>query len=354
MKICVIGAGAMGGLLGAKLSLAGERVTFVGRDRKHLAAIEANGLRVLMRDGQELVARNVAVTHELAAPGPQDLVILAVKAHQVAAVAPGIGALFGPQTIVMTVQNGIPWWYFHKQGGEFEGRRIAAVDPDGIIDAAIPAERIIGSIAYPAGEILGPGVIKHVEGDRFSVGELDGSRTGRVEALAQTLIRAGFKSFVLEDIRSEIWLKLWGNLSFNPISALTHATMVDICRSPLTRELTAKMMGEAQAVANKLGVQFRHTIEKRIEGAESVGAHKTSMLQDAEAGRALEVDALIGAVVELAQLTGTPTSHIDAVHACVKLLAETMVKEHCGFPPIPVDQIKDRAPRLAVPAAQPQ
>ena len=335
-KICVIGAGAIGGLLGAKLSLAGRRVTFVVRNPAYIAAIQANGFKIVTHDDEEIVARDVAVTDDIPTPGAQDLVILAVKAHQITAIAPTLGALFGPKTIVMTVQNGIPWWYFQRHGGEFEGRRISAVDPDGTIEAAIPAERIIGCIAYPAGEMLGPGVIKHVEGNRFPVGELDGSKSERVEALAQALNEAGFKSFVLEDIRSEIWLKLWGNLSFNPISALTHATLVDICRFPLTRDLVAKMMVEAQAVANKLGITFRHTIEKRIEGAEGVGAHKTSMLQDEEAGRALEVDALIGAVVELGRLTKTPTPHIDATYACVKLLADTMAKQHCAFPPVPV------------------
>ncbi|MBV8151561.1 MAG: 2-dehydropantoate 2-reductase [Candidatus Eremiobacteraeota bacterium] len=330
MQITVIGAGAMGGLLGAKLSLAGHQVTFIVRNPAYIAAIEANGLQILSPEGN-YTAHGVAVTDDYAKPGSQDLVILAVKAHQMKPIIGKIGRLFGPQTIVMTVQNGIPWWYFHKTGGPFEGRRIEAVDPDGAIDAAIPAQLVIGCVAYPAGEVVAPGVIKHVEGNRFSVGELDGEESLRVGMLAQILIGAGFKSYVLQDIRSEIWLKLWGNLSFNPISALTHATLVDICRFPLTRELAAEMMREAQAIASKLGITFRVTIEKRIEGAESVGAHKTSMLQDVEAGRALEVEALLGAVVELGRLTETPIPHIETVYALVKLLDKTMAQEKAGF-----------------------
>ena len=336
MKICVIGAGAIGGLLGVKLALAGEEVTFVERHEAHLSAINERGLALEGHDGARLIAKNVRATADIAAPGPQDLVIVAVKAHQIPQVAAGMQHLLGPKTMVMTVQNGIPWWYFQKTNGEFAGRRIEACDPDGEIERHIDPDRIIGCVVYPAGEVSAPGVIKHVEGDRFSIGELDGTKSERVEALAQTLIKAGFKSFVLEDIRSEIWLKLWGNLSFNPISSLTHATLVDICRFPLTRDLAAKIMEEAQTIANKLGVTFRHTIEKRIAGAESVGKHKTSMLQDVEAGRPLEVEALVGAVVELGRLTGTPTPHIDAVYACTKLLTKTMEDEQLAFAPAPL------------------
>lgn len=333
MKICVIGAGAIGGMLGARLALAGEQVTFVERSSVQAEAIRSNGM-TLQTGTEQLVARDVAVTDDLSVPGPQDLVILAVKAHQIPTLVPDVAQLFGPSTMVMTVQNGVPWWYFQKHGGAFEGRSIRAVDPDGRIGRYIEADRIVGCVVYPAAEVVEPGVVHVVEGNRFPVGELDGSHSERIEALAQTLTRAGYKSFVLDDIRSEIWLKLWGNLSFNPISALTRATLAGICRAPLTRDLAGEMMREAQAIGEKLGIAFRHTIEKRIAGAESVGEHKTSMLQDVEAGRRLELDALIGAVVELGTLTQTPTPHIDAVYACVKLLDESL-----ATPRVPAEEL---------------
>jgi 2-dehydropantoate 2-reductase len=251
-------------------------------------------------------------------------VILALKAHQVAAVARDLRALFGSDTTLVATQNGIPWWYFQKHGGEFEGRRVEAVDPDGEIMAAIDVERIVGCVVYPAAEIVAPGVIRHIEGNRFSVGELDGAETPRIKKISEVFTQAGMKAPILSNVRAEIWLKLWGNLSFNPISALTHATLVDICRFPLTRSLAAAMMTEAQAIANKLGIQFRVPLEKRIAGAEAVGKHKTSMLQDIEAGRPIELEALVGSVVELGRLTHTPTPHIDAVYACASLLAKTL------------------------------
>ena len=331
MKTCIIGAGAIGGLIGARFALAGEQITFIERNTAHLDAINNKGLKLLMQDGEELVASEVRAVPSLDKAGTQDLVIIAVKAYQIPSIAPAMRALFGPETVVLTIQNGIPWWYFHKHGGEFDGRRIEAVDPNGEIDANIEPERIIGCVVYPAAEVVAPGVIKHVEGNRFPLGELDGSHSERVEAISQTFIKAGFKSFVLDDIRAEIWLKAWGNLSFNPISALTQATLIDICQFTPTRELAARMMEEAQAIANKLGIQFRHTIEKRIAGAESVGKHKTSMLQDVEAGRALEIEALVGAVVELGRLTHTPTPHIDAIYACTKLLDKIMREESAGI-----------------------
>ena len=331
MRICIIGAGAIGGMLGARLALAGETVTFVEKNAAHAYAMRTQGLRIEY-GGDVVVAKDFAVTDDLAAPGVQDLVIIAVKAHQIPALMPHIRQLFGPKTTVMTVQNGVPWWYFFKHGGPHDGRRIEAVDPNGTIDASIERERIVGCIVYPAGEVTAPGVIHVVEGNRFSVGELDGSHSERVEALAATLVRSGFKSYVLDDIRGEIWLKLWGNLSFNPISALTRATLAGLCRNPYTRELAAEMMREAQTIGEKLGVTFRHTIEKRIAGAEGVGEHKTSMLQDVEAGRALEIEALVGAVVELGRLTDTPTPHIDSVYAAVKGLEETMARKGVPLP----------------------
>jgi 2-dehydropantoate 2-reductase len=323
MKIAVIGAGAIGGLVGARLALAGEAVTFIARGA-NLQAIRDNGIRLIESDGREQVARDVLVTDDCAQAGPQDLVILAVKAHQVEAVADAVPRLFGPSTPVITMQNGIPYWYFHAHGGPFEGRSLDSVDPGGRIAQRIAPERVIGCVVYPAADLLAPGVIRHAEGDRFPLGELDGSSSERVQTASACFERAGFKAPVLGDIRAEIWLKLWGNLTFNPISALAHATLVDICRFPPTRELAAAMMGEAQAVANRLGITFRVTIDKRIAGAEKVGAHKTSMLQDVEAGRAPEIEALVGSVVELARLTATPTPHIDAVYALMRLLAQTM------------------------------
>ena len=328
MKYCIIGAGAIGGLLGARLSLAGEDVTFIERPGPHLDAIKQKGLKLLMHEGEELLARDVKVTDDMTQAGVQDVVVIAVKAYQIPATAARMRALFAPSTAVVTIQNGIPWWYFHKHGGEFEGRRLESVDPSGEIDANIEPDRIIGCVVYPAAEIVAPGVIKHVEGNRFPVGELDGSTSERVESISESFNNAGFKSFVLDNIRAEIWLKAWGNLSFNPISALTQATLVDICQFPLTRELAARMMEEAQTIANKLGITFRLTIDKRIAGAESVGRHKTSMLQDVEAGRPLEIEALVGTVVELGRITSTPTPYIDAVYALVKLIDKVMREEH--------------------------
>jgi 2-dehydropantoate 2-reductase len=323
MKIAVIGAGAIGGLVGAKLALAGEDVTFMVRGA-NLDAIRNNGIKLISAEGDEQVARNVKATNNYAEAGPQDIVILAMKAHQVEAVANDVPKLFGPETVVVTMQNGIPYWYFHKHGGVLAGSVVRSVDPNGIVGEKIPAARVLGCVVYPASELIAPGVVKHIEGERFPVGELDGSPSERVNRVSACMTQAGFKSPVLDNIRAEIWLKLWGNLTFNPISSLTHSTLVDICQYPLTRELASAMMREAQAVANKLGIEFRVTLEKRIAGAEKVGKHKTSMLQDVEAGRAPEIDALVGAVVELARLTETPTPHIDTVYALVKLLAQTM------------------------------
>ncbi|GAA4359289.1 2-dehydropantoate 2-reductase [Variovorax defluvii] len=323
MKIAVIGAGAIGGLVGAKLALAGEDVSFIVRGA-NLDAIATNGIRLISHDGSEQVARHVKATDRYEQAGPQDMVILAMKAHQVEAVAGEVPKLLGPKTVVVTMQNGIPYWYFHQHGGPLEGTVVRSVDPQGIVAARIPAERVIGCVVYPASELIAPGVVKHIEGDRFPVGELDGSSSERVNRVAGCFVNAGFKAPVLDNIRAEIWLKLWGNLSFNPISSLSHSTLVDICQYPPSRELAAAMMREAQAVAHKLGIEFRVTLDKRIAGAEKVGKHKTSMLQDVEAGRAPEIDALVGAVVELARLTDTPTPHIDTVYSLVKLLARTM------------------------------
>jgi 2-dehydropantoate 2-reductase len=319
MRICIVGAGAIGGYMGVKLARAGEDITLVALE-PNLTAIRKNGIKLVTLDGDEDVVTNVAATDDLHHAGVHDAVILAVKAHQIESVAPEISALFRPHTVVVTVQNGIPWWYFQKHGGQFDGMRIEALDPEGVCCNNIDADRIIGCVAYPAAANPYPGVVQHLEGDRFPVGELDGSESKRVKDLAETFTNAGLRSRVLTDIRAEIWLKAWGSLAFNPISALTNTTLVEICRFPATRALAATMMREATGIAEKLGITFRHTIERRIAGAETVGNHKTSMLQDVEAGRTLEIEALVGAIVELGRLTNTPTPAIDAVYACARLL----------------------------------
>ena len=326
MKIAIIGAGAIGGYVGVKLALAGEDLTFIARGA-NLAAIRNDGMKLIMRDGSEHVARAVRATDDYAEAGVHDLVVLAMKAHQVEAVANDVPKLLGPQTVIVTMQNGIPFWYFHEHGGARAGTPVRSVDPSGLIAQMIPARQIVGCVVYPACELTAPGIVKHIEGDRFPVGELDGSTSARVSRVSQCFVNAGFKSPVLDDIRAEIWLKLWGNLTFNPISSLAHSTLVDICQFAPTRELAANMMREAQAVAHELGIEFRVSLEKRIAGAEQVGKHKTSMLQDIEAGRPPEIDALVGSVVELGLLTGTPTPHIDTVYALVKLLAKTMAAD---------------------------
>ena len=326
MKIAVVGAGAIGGYLGAKLSLAGEEVTVVARNR-NLEAISARGLKLILEDGTEQHAPAVKAVQVPSDAGPQDVVLLAVKAHQVIDLLPAMRGLFGPNTMVVTLINGVPWWYFHKLAGPWEGRVLESVDPGGRIAAQIEPERIIGSVVYPASELVEPGVVKVIEGNRFTLGELDGTRTERIDALSKVMIAAGFKAPVSKDIRGEIWVKLWGNLSFNPISALTHATLESICRHPPTRALAAAMMTEAQAVGEALGVEFKVSLDKRIAGAEAVGAHKTSMLQDVEHGRAIELQALVGSVLELGRITGKPTPTIEAVHALASLLTATLAEQ---------------------------
>jgi 2-dehydropantoate 2-reductase len=322
VKFAVVGAGAIGGYVGGWLAAAGEDVTLIARGA-NLAAIRRNGMRVIGEDGKESTSRP-SVYEKTRDAGVQDVVILAVKAHQVNAVAPELAALCHDETAIVTMQNGIPWWYFQKHGGPYEGTPVRSADPDGSIARCIDPNRIIGSVVYPAAMVESPGVVRVVEGKRFTLGEIDGSTSARVQAIAAALVRAGFKAPVITDIRGEIWLKLWGNLSFNPISALTHATLVGLLQFPLTRELSVQMMREAETVANELGVTFRIGIDKRIAGAEKVGQHKTSMLQDVESGRPMEIEALVGSVVELGRLTSIPTPHIDAVYALVSLLAREL------------------------------
>ena len=326
MKIAVVGAGAIGGYLGAKLALAGEEVSFIARNQ-NLAAINARGFRLILEDGSALHATDVRAFEHMADAGPQDAVLLTLKAHQVHDVLPQLRELFGPKTMVVTMINGVPWWYFHQLAGPHQGRAVTSVDPDGAIAANIEPERIIGSVVYPAAELVEPGVVRVIEGNRFTLGEPNGSRSERIEALSQTFMRAGFKSPVARDIRAEIWIKLWGNLSFNPISALTHATLKDICRFPASRALAERMMREAQAVAEQLGVVFKISLAQRIAGAEAVGAHKTSMLLDVEHGRALELEALVGAVIELGHIAEVPTPTIEAVYAATSLLGHTLMQQ---------------------------
>ena len=326
MKYTIVGAGAIGGYLGAKLALAGEEVTFIARNR-NLEAINARGMTLHLPDGTTEQAKNVRAVQNAAEAGPQDVVLLTTKAHQLLELVPGMQALFGPETMVVSMVNGIPWWYFQKLGGAYEARQLRSVDPDGALGAGIDVKRIIGGIVYPAAELLEPGVVKVIEGNRFTLGELDNQRTPRIEALSKSMMAAGFKAPVSRDIRSEIWVKLWGNLTFNPVSALSHATLEDICTYPLTRELAQRMMEEAQRVGEKLGVTFKVSVDQRIAGAQAVGAHKTSMLQDVEQGRALELEALLGSVVELARITDSPTPTLDAIYAVTSLLSHTLTQQ---------------------------
>jgi len=323
MKICVVGAGAIGGLVAGKLAALGHEVSVVVRG-PHLAAIREKGL-TLQQAGSEQTFQ-VRATDKMAELGPQDLIIIGLKAHQVGDVAADIKGLCGPSTIVITAQNGIPWWYFHKTGGPHEGTVLESVDPGGVIAKNIDVDRVLGSIIYPAADIVSPGVIRHIEGDRISLGEIDGSDTERLRRTVKLLRDAGFKVRVSSDLRSELWVKLWGNCTFNPISALTHATLVDLIQFPATRALVERMMREAQEIGEKLGVRFPVSLEKRIAGGEAVGKHKTSMLQDVESGRPLELGALVGSVLELGRITGVPTPNLTAVHACVALLAKTLAE----------------------------
>jgi 2-dehydropantoate 2-reductase len=319
MKVCVVGAGAIGGLLAVRLAKADHEVSVVARGA-NLVAIRSRGMTLFEPDGSVLTVEDLQASDDLATLGAQDLVVLALKAHQIRQVAEQLPVLFGAETVVLPLQNGIPWWFFQRFPGEFEGRRLHTLDPEGRLERQIPAERILGSIAYPAVERDAPGMVRVIEGDRFPVGELSGERSERANAIAGTLTEAGFKSRVLSDIRAHLWIKAWGNLAFNPISALTRASLGEVTRFSATRVLAERMMLEAGEIAEKLGLHLRLSVEQRIDGAEKVGEHKTSMLQDLEAGRALEIDALVGVFIELGQLTATPTPAIDCVYRLVALL----------------------------------
>ncbi len=318
MKIAIYGAGAIGGYLGCELARAGADVTVIARNRT-LEAIRENGI-TLHIDGETRIGRP-AVTDDPAAAGPQDAVIVAVKANAAPAIAPAMAPMLGPETAVVTATNGVPWWYFHEHGGALAGTRLETVDPGGIQWQTIGPERAIGCVVYPAAEAVAPGTIRHISLNRFSLGEPDGSKSDRVRRLSDTLKAAGFSAPVRPRIRDEIWLKLWGNLSFNPVSALTGATLGQMAYDPLVRPAIVAMMTEAQAVGEALGVSFGIGLDKRIDGAGKVGAHRTSMLQDLDAGRKMEIDALVCAVQELGGLVKVDTPTVDIVAALVKMRA---------------------------------
>ncbi len=315
MKIAVFGAGAIGGYLAVKLSQAGADVSVIARG-PHLAAIRANGLT--LKSGEDTVSVKPRCSDKADDIGPQDYVIVTLKANGLLSAAPEIQKLMGPETALVTAINGIPYWYFYGQKGPWRDRTIKSLDPDGHLWKLLPPRRAIGCIVYPAAEVVAPGVIEHHYGNRFSLGEPDGSKSMRVEALSQMLVKAGLKAPVRTNIRDEIWVKLWGNLAFNPLSALTSSTLERLATRPDLRAVARTMMEEAQAVGEALGAKFAISIDKRIDGAGEVGEHKTSMLQDLERGRPMEIDALLGAVVELAELTEKPAPLCRVVLALVK------------------------------------
>ena len=318
MKICIFGAGAIGGYMGAKLAAAGADVSLVARG-PHLRAMQERGLTLIEEGERRTVA--VRAAEDPAALGLQDYVVVTLKAHSVPPVVARMQPLIGPETTIVSGVNGVPWWYFHKIGGPLEGTRLQSVDPGDAQWRGFGPDRVLGCVVYPAAEVEEPGIIRHIEGNRFSLGEPDGSKSDRAERLSAALTSAGLKAPVRPRIRDEIWVKLWGNLSFNPISALTHATLDVLCTDPGTRGVARAMMLEAQTIAEALGVRFPIDVDRRIEGGAAVGAHRTSMLQDLDAGRPMEIDALVGAVQELGRLTGTATPTIDTVLALVRLRA---------------------------------
>ena len=315
MRIAVFGAGAIGGLLAVRLHQAGAQVSVIARG-PHLAAMRARGLT--LKSGGETVTVQVPCTDNAAEAGPQDYVIVTLKANGLAAAAPGIAKLMGPETALVTGINGIPYWYFYGLDSPWRDRTLESVDPGGTLWQALPPRQAIGCIVYPAAEVVEPGVIEHTYGNRFTLGEPDGSKSPRVEALSKMLAQAGFKAPVRTNIRDEMWVKLWGNLAFNPLSALTASTLDRLAFQPELRGVARAMMEEAQAVGEALGASFAVSIDKRIDGAGEVGVHKTSMLQDLERGRPMEIDALLGSVVELAELTGKPAPLCRAVLAMVR------------------------------------
>jgi 2-dehydropantoate 2-reductase len=320
MKVCIFGAGAIGGYMGVKLAKAGADVSLVARG-PHLAAMQEQGL-TLIEEG-ETTTVPVTASDDPAALGVQDYVIVTLKAHSVPSVVSKMAPLIGPNTTIVSGVNGVPWWYFHKLEGAHEGTRLDSVDPGNVQWDGFGPDRVLGCVVYPAAEVIEPGVIKHIEGNRFSLGEPDGSKSERAQALSKILANAGLKAPVRPKLRDEIWVKLWGNLSFNPISALTHATLDVLCTDEGTRAVARNMMVEAQEIAERLGVKFPIDVDRRIAGGAAVGAHRTSMLQDLDQGRPMEIDALVASVQELGRVTGVPTPTIDTVLGLIRLRART-------------------------------
>jgi 2-dehydropantoate 2-reductase len=320
MKICIYGAGAIGGYMAVMMKRGGADISLVARGA-HLAAIKDNGLTLLM--GGERITERMPATNDPRELGPQDYVIIGLKAHQAWEAADHMRPLLGPNTAVVTAQNGVPWWYFHGLDDKFAGLRLESVDPGNRQWHAIGPERVIGATVYPATEIAEPGVIKHIYGNQFGLGEPDRTRTTRLQRLAQAIEAGGLKARIYDDIRDDIWIKLWGNLCFNPISALTQSTLDIVATDPGTRALARNMMLEAQAIGRHFGANFRVDVDRRIDGAAKVGAHRTSMLQDLDRGRPLEIDALLRAVQEMGELAGVATPYIDSVLALVQQMARS-------------------------------
>lgn len=319
MKIAIVGAGAIGAYLGAKLALSGEDVYLVARGA-HLREMQAHGVRVRSPEGD--FEAHPTATGEYESIGPVDFVFLTVKAHSLTEIAPNLTPLLGPETAVVSAQNGIPWWYFQGHGGPLDGASIVSVDPGGVIAGAVDPSRIIGCVIYPSTVMVQPGVIEHIEGNRFSIGELDGRNSDRCKRLAAALIKAGLKCPIRTRIRHDLWIKLLGNVVFNPMSALTGATLVEMATDPEASAVARAVMAEADEVAEALGVRLPVTIDQRIEGAKGVGHHKTSMLQDLESGRPMELDSVVGVVIELGEKLGLPMPHTRTLYSCAKLLEQ--------------------------------
>jgi 2-dehydropantoate 2-reductase len=317
MRFAIVGAGAIGAFLGAMLARAGEDVILIARGA-HLRAMQQHGVRVRGEIGEFQVATKA--TEDPTTAGEVDVVILTLKTHSVPAIAASLKPLLGPDTSVLTAQNGFPWWYFYRHGGAWEGTRLESVDPGGIISRNLDPARVIGCVVYPSTEIVEPGVVLHTEGTRFAIGEPDGSKSERCRRLAEVFIKAGLRCPVRTNLRHDIWVKLMGNVAYNPISALSRATLLEIVQCPETRALAAAIMRETESVASKLGIDLGITIEQRLAGAEKVGHHKTSMLQDIESGKPTELEAIVGAVIELGDKLGVELPHTKSVYACVKLL----------------------------------
>ena len=324
MRIVIAGAGAIGGYIGARLARSGADVVLFARG-PHLRAMQDRGLKIISPDGDFEVKPQV--TGHLATIGPADVVILGVKAHSLTSLAPQLRPLFGQDTVVVSTQNGIPWWYFQSHGGALEGLRLERVDPGGVIASSIEPRRVVGSLAYFATDIVEPGVIRHTEGNKISFGEPDGTKSERLRIVAEPMIAAGFRCPITARFRHEVWVKLLGNVAFNPVSAMTGGTLEELVRHPDVSGTIRQIMTETEAVAGKLGIGLPISIEQRMAGAEKGGAHKTSMLQDFEAGRPMELEAVVGAVVELGERLGVPMPATQTVYACAKMLSEKQSRE---------------------------